>query len=159
MKKMMMCPLMNNMNWGMYPNMYPQAYPQIYMDDDMVGNVESIFAEDDRDDEYFDAMHPDSCIKIMPYIDRELDRMETEESPLYDGYPEREMLDRMGDKIYDRVVADMPDMEEQWEGRQFGRRRFLRDLIGVLLLSNLARRRRRRRRRQYDYNNDYWYNY
>jgi hypothetical protein len=157
--KMFMCPLMNNMNMGLGHGMYPQMYSDIYMDGCMPEDVESIFAEDDRDDEYFDGMHPDSCKKIMPYIDRELDRMETEESPLYDDYPEREMMDRLGDKIYDKVVADMPDMEEQWEGRQFGRRRFLRDLIGVLLLSNLARRRRRRRRRRFDNFNNYWYNY
>lgn len=153
MNKMMFCPMMN---WGMNPQMYPQMYEDM---EETYPMLEDIYADDDRDDEYFDGMHPDSCKKIMPYINRELDRMETEESPLYDEYPEGEMLDRMGDKIYDRVVADMPDMEEQWEGRQFGRRRFLRDLIGVLLLGNLLRRRRRRRRRRYDYDNDYWYNY
>ena len=156
---MMMCPLMNNMNWAMNPTMYPQAYSNMYMDYDMAGNMEDIFAEDDRDDEYFDSLYPDSCKKIMPYIDRELDKMETEESPLYDGHPEKEMMDRLGDRIYDRVIADMPDMKEHWEGRQYGSRSLLRDLVGVLLLTNLARRRRRRRRRNYDYYNNYWYNY
>lgn len=149
MNKMMVCPMMNKMNWGMNPQMYPQMYPEL----------EDIYAEDDRDDEYFMDMHPDSCKGITPYINRELDMMETEESPLYEEYPNREMLERMGDKVYDKVVADMPEMEEQWEGRQFGRRRFLRDLVGLLLLGNISRRRRRRRRRRHDYDNDYWYNY
>lgn len=153
MNKVMFCPLMN---WGMSTQMYPQIYEDM---EEMYPNLEDIYADDDRDDEYFDGMHPESCKKIMPYIDRELDKMETEESPLYDDHPEREMIDRLGDKVYDRVVADMPDMEEQWEGRQYGRRRFLRDLIGVLLLGSIGRRRRRRRRRYHDYYNDYWYNY
>ncbi|MFA7573399.1 MAG: hypothetical protein WCY24_06735 [Lutispora sp.] len=145
MNKMMVCPMMNKMNWGINPQMYPE--------------LEDIYAEDDRDDEYFMDMHPDSCKRITPYINRELDMMETEESPLYEEYPNREMLERMGDKVYDKVVADMPEMEEQWEGRQFGRRRFLRDLVGLLILGNISRRRRRRRRRRHDYDNDYWYNY
>ena len=38
--------------------------------------------EDERDEEYFKDMHPESCKRISPYIDRELDRMEGEESPL-----------------------------------------------------------------------------
>ena len=121
--------------------------------------MEDIYDEDDRDEEYFMDMHPDSCKKISPYINRELDKMETEESPLYEDRPDREMLDRMGDKIYDKVVADMPEMEEQWEGRQFGRRRFLRDLVGTLLLGQLLGRRRRRRRRFHDHNNYHWNNY
>lgn len=149
MNKMMFCPMMYNMNWGMKPQMYQD------MECGMEPDMEDIYAEDDRDEEYFMDMHSESCRKIMPYINRELDKMETEESPLYEEHPEREMLDRMGDRIYDKVVADMPEMEEQWEGRQFGRRRFLRDLIGVLLLGELLRRRRRRRRRHRDYYNNY----
>ncbi|NLM43998.1 MAG: hypothetical protein GX201_08315 [Clostridiales bacterium] len=160
MKKMMICPLIQNRNWGMPHNMHTHMYPPYtYMDDDMGQFIGNIFLEDDRDDEYFDRMYPDSCKKIMPYIDKELDKMETEESPLYEGYPGKEMLERIGDRIYDKIVSDMPEMEEQWEGRQYGRRRFLRDFVGVLLLANLGRRRRRRRRRYYDSYDNYWYNY
>jgi len=149
--KTMTCPMMNNMNWAMAPQMYQG------MEYGMEPDMEDIYAEDDRDEEYFKDMHPESCKKIMPYINKELDRMETEESPLYEEYPDRELLERMGDRIYDKAVADMPEMEEQWEGRQFGRRRFLRDLVGVLLLGELLGRRRRRRRRNYDYYNNDWY--
>lgn len=151
MNKMMFCPMMYKMHWGMKPQMYPGM--EYGMDPDM----EDDYAEDDRDEEYFKDMHPESCKKIMPYIHRELDKMETEDSPLYEDRPDREMMERMGDKIYDKVVADMPEMEEQWEGRQLGRRRFLRDLVGTLLLGEVLRRRRRRRRRPHDHYNDYWY--
>ena len=157
---MIYCPFMRNMSWGMPYGSHTHMPPSnMYMEQGMQEYLENIFAEDDRDDEYFDSLHPESCKKIMPYIDRELDKMETEESPLYEEYPDKKMLEHIGDRIYDRVVSDMPEMEEHHESRQFGRRRLLRDLIGILLLTNLGRRRRRRRRRYYDYNNDYWYNY
>lgn len=172
MDNKMFCPMMQYMQWepspmhpmhpqwGMSPmqSMQPPMHqpmqwepsPMQFMDYDM-------HDEDERDEEYFKDMYPESCKRISPYVDKELDRMEGEESPLYDEYIDSKMLEKMGDKICDRVISDMPDMAEEVEDRQFGRRRILRDLVGVLLFSNLLRRRRRRRRRRHDYDFDYYY--
>lgn len=167
MDNQMFCPMMHYMQWGMHPmqlgmpseqwgmpqmqyGMMPMQYGMEPMQWGMSPMVYDMYDEDERDEEYFEDMHPESCKRIRPYVEKELDRMEGEESPLYDEYVDARMLERMGDKIYDRVTTEIPEMAEEMEGRQFGRRRFLRDIIGVLLLQNLLRRRRRRRRR-YDY--------
>lgn len=156
MDRNMYCPMMHQMQWGtpsMQCGIMPMQWGMPYMSYDM-------HDEDERDEEYFSEMHPESCKKIRPYVERELDRMEGEESPIYDEYVDGKMLERMGDKIYDKVTSDMPEMAEETEGRQLGRRRFLRDIVGVLLLQNLLRRRRRRKRRRHDYDFDYGdYNY
>lgn len=165
MDNKMFCPMMQYMQWEPSP-MHPQwgMSPMQSMQPPMhqpmqwkPSPMQLMYDEDERDEEYFRDMHPDSCKRISPYIDKELDRMEGEESPLYDEYIDSKMLEKMGDKVYDRVISDMPDMAEEVEDRQFGRRRILRDLVGVLLFSNLLRRRRRRRRRRYDYDFDYDY--
>lgn len=142
--------MMYYMQWGMSPmqSMQWESSPMHFMYD-----------EDERDEEYFENFHPESCKRIRPYVKRELDRLEGQESPLYDEYIDEKMLDKMGEKIYDRVTSEMPEMIEESDERQYGRRRFLRDIIGVLLLQNLLRRRRRRRRRWQDFYQDDFYNY
>ncbi len=66
--------------------------------------------------------------------------------------PTREQLDSMVDGIYRSVESQLPMEEGEMESRQpfggfggfggFGRRRFLRDLIAILLIRELLRRRR-----------------
>ena len=151
MQKNMYCPLMHQMQCGM-PSMQYGTMPMQWGMEPMYYDMHE---EDERDEEYFREMHPESCKRIMPYIERELDRMEGEESPLYDEYVDSKMLERMSDKIYEKVTSEMPEMGEEKEERQFGRRRFGRDIVGILLLQNLLRRRRRRRSRRHDYDFDY----
>jgi hypothetical protein len=124
--------------------------------------------EDERDEEYFERMHGENYHRMMPYVMKTVDRMEKKGDMIYAEHPDKEMVERMSEEAYNNMIRDMPEMaDEQEEERQFGgRRRFGRDLITILLLSQLlGRRRRRRRRRDYDYDygygdnfNDFYYN-
>jgi hypothetical protein len=118
------------------------------------------YEEDDRDEEYFAGMYSDACHHMMPYVMRTVDRMEQKGDMIYEARPEREMVDRMTEETYSDLISDMPDMaDEMSEERQYGRRRFTRDLLGLLLISELLRRRRRRRRRHPYYGYDYDYGF
>jgi hypothetical protein len=122
-------------------------------------NIENVYLEeDDRDEEYFARMQGENYHRMMPYVMRTVDRMEKKGDMIYAQYPDREMLEGMSEETYNNMIRDMPEMaDEQEEERQFGgRRRFGRDLITVLLLSQLLGR-RRRRRRKHDYDHGYGY--
>jgi len=114
------------------------------------------YMEDEQDDKYFMGMCSDTTSKLMKHVVGTVDSMEAKGIDIYNGYPKTEMLNNMVDMTYKNAVADMPELEEEGEvqnnARQFGRRRFGRDLIALLLFNELFRRRRRRRRR-HDYGN------
>jgi hypothetical protein len=82
--------------------------------------------------------------------------MDTPNNPELYPNPSRAAVERMTDDIYRRTVMEMgdPEMAGEFESRQFtpfvtpafgvspfGDRRFLRDLILILLLRELFRRR------------------
>lgn len=122
---------------------------------------------DEEDDRYFMKLYSEPCRKMLPYVKDIIDRMEEKNSIIYEMYPEREMIRAMTDDAYKSMVKDMPDMMEEEENRQYPGRRFVRDLLGVLILNELFRRRRRYRRRyphdypygSYGYEDDYDYYY
>ena len=96
-------------------------------------------------------LYPDIYYKVYPYVSQVCDRMDTP----YTVYPSEELLETMVDECYDMCVGDIPELEEyaqmalngeDVEGQQVRRRRpLLRDLIAIILLTELFRRRRRRR--------------
>lgn len=116
------------------------------MDMDMVYHQ-----DDEEDEEYFMGMHSDVCKKMMPYVKGTLDKMEKKNKMMYEARPERETINIMIENTYKIMIADMPEMAEEEDSRQYGRRRFARDVLGVLLFSELLRRRRRFRRRRPPY--------
>ena len=120
------------------------------------------YEADERDEEYFAGMHSEACHKMMPYVKRTLDKMEQKSDILDMEYPDKRIIEEMTEETYQNMIRDMPDMADEMETeRQFGgRRRFARDILGLLLINQLLRRRRRRRRRHYDYwdyDNDFYF--
>ncbi|MFP4697367.1 MAG: hypothetical protein ACLFMO_01530 [Eubacteriales bacterium] len=127
---------------------------------------------DEMDLDYMKKMYPDLAKQIQYYIDEECDKMEYDGSYMYDEYPDREAVNMISEKIYERVMEDPAvrinevsdeKKDEEVESQQFGYRRFgLRDLIQVMLLNEIFGRRRRyyRRRRRpryrYPYSSDYY---
>lgn len=110
-------------------------------------------------------MYPDSCKKMMPYVTKEIDKMEKKDEMLYDKYMDKNMIEQMTNKAYDEMAKEMPEVKEENETMavaniaQFGRRRnFGRDLFQILFLNELFRRGRRRRRRNDYYNYPPYYN-
>lgn len=94
-----------------------------------------------------ETMYPKMYYHAYPAVTGYCDMMGIK--PGVDFSPTREQLDSMVDGIYRNVESQLPAEEGDWEPRQpfggfggFGRRRFLRDLIAILLIRELLRRRR-----------------
>lgn len=133
---------------GRCPGMYPEPYPDM-VDEEMM----------------YPLMYPDIYYRIYPYVHRVCDRMDNP----YNYYPSEAQVESMVDECYDICVEAMPDLydyagiqaedkaettenkaetaEDKAEIAQRGRRRrpILRDLIAIILISELFRRRRRNR--------------
>ncbi|MFO7154548.1 MAG: hypothetical protein DIU64_006220, partial [Caldicoprobacter oshimai] len=97
----------------------------------------------------YPVMYPEIYYKIYPYVCRICDEMDDP----YVLYPSQTQVEDMINRCYDLCVKEMPELEEyagvkmqeklDAENLQFERRRMpiLRDLIAIILLSELFRRR------------------
>ena len=129
------------------------------------------------DFEYMKSMYPDTAKKILPYVEEECDRMEYENSMVYDQCPDKLQLRLMSRRVYDNVrkhermffgdeegaglsgldgdqetgiSGTAREREHDREGRS--KSPSLRDFIEVMLYQELYKRRcdhRRRCRRFY----------
>ncbi len=143
---------------------YYMAYPVPFSYDDE--------RTERRDIEYLRSMYPDIPKRLLPYVEEECDRMEYENSMVYDQYPDKLQLKLMCRRICDNVgrherlsFGDIgsgdcacgcsADQNAEGERRQSGNHieaQSLRDLIEVMLYQEIYRRRcdhRRRCRRFY----------
>lgn len=105
--------------------------------------------EYEKDMERMKELYPREVKTILEYVEDECDKMEYEGSLMFDEYPDRLMLERVIDRIYQMVTgADSADVEtEQYRGNRLSRRdNYLRELIGVTLNNEMYRRRCRHRR-------------
>ena len=148
---------------------YYMAYPLLFScDDDRAERMDS---------EYLKSLYPDMPKRILPYVEEECDRMEYENSMVYDQCPDKLQLRLMCRRVYDNVrkhermfFGDEEDAglsgldgdqetgisgtaREREHGRD-GRSKSpsLRDFIEVMLYQELYKRRcdhRRRCRRFY----------
>ncbi|MDM8124049.1 hypothetical protein [Mediterraneibacter glycyrrhizinilyticus] len=148
---------------------YYMAYPMPFSYDDE--------RTERMDFEYMKSMYPETAKKILPYVEEECDRMEYENSMVYDQCPDKLQLRLMSRRVYDNVrkhermfFGDEEDAglsgldgdqetgisgtdREREHGRD-GRSKSpsLRDFIEVMLYQELYKRRcdhRRRCRRFY----------
>lgn len=123
---------------------------------------------DEKDTEYMKSLYPDVAKRILPYVEEECDRMEYQNSMMYDEYPDRLQLRMMCSRVYDKVkknekiffgteyedlLTDEP--EEDLDGAEAGRQKagkkqgyqeWLGDLVEVMVYQELLRRRRENRR-------------
>lgn len=115
---------------------YYMAYPTPFSYDDE--RTERL------DFEYLKSMYPDTARQILPYVEEECDRMEYENSVVYDQYPDKLQLKLMCRRVYDNVTKHEKAIADE--------KASLRDLIEVMLYQELYKRRcdnRRRHRRFY----------
>ena len=126
--------------------------------------------EDERADrrhfEYLKSLYPDVPKRILPYVEEECDRMEYENSMVYDEYPDKLQLKMMCRRICDNVrrhermfqvsgdvrKTGRADSDQRGNDRENVSLEFLRDLTEVMLYQELYKRRcghRRRCRRIY----------
>ena len=115
------------------PVPFYQTYP--------MPNVYQTEREYERDMERMKELYPKRMKKLLAYVEEECDKMEYEGSRMYDEYPDRVMLYRMANQIYDKAMP----MKEAAEGRR-ERDKNLLEVIQVLLYDEMYRRRGRHRR-------------
>lgn len=92
-----------------------------------------------QDMERMKELYPEAARRIQDLVEEECDKMEYEGSLMFDEYPDRLMLRRICDRIYQKVSQQMEqDMTAQNVGT--------RNLIEVLLFNEMFNRRCRHRR-------------
>lgn len=123
---------------------------------------------DEKDTEYMKSLYPDVAKRLLPYVEEECDRMEYQNSMMYDEYPDRLQLRMMCSRVYDRVkknekiffgtgyedlLQEEPGEDQkraegnrQKPGKKRGYQEWLRDLVEVMVYQELLRRRRDNRR-------------
>jgi len=95
--------------------------------------------EYEKDMERMKSLYPREVRELQQMVERRCDEMEYEGSRLYDENPDRYMLEREAQRLF----------EETLTAQQYGRRRddgWLRSLIGILFHDEIYRRRCRHRR-------------
>jgi hypothetical protein len=105
----------------------------------------------DRDVEYMKQLYPYTAKMIQKEIDNECDKMEYDGSLMFDEYPDKTSLDRIVDRIYDKVknIDEEPQVEAYsmyYAPRH--RSNFLRDIVSLILLNEIFNRRRHYRGRR-----------
>jgi hypothetical protein len=136
---------MNYEGWGMMPAqdfMYPVEYHERY------GYMYPSMEPEMNNGMVQPIMYPDIYYRIYPYVHRTCDRMDNP----YMMYPSEAQVESMVNDCYDNCVNSMPDMIQyadmqaekiqEVDASQFRRRPLLRDLISIILISELFRRRR-----------------
>jgi hypothetical protein len=108
--------------YNRYGHMYPSMMP--FIDNGMVQSI----------------MYPDIYYRLYPYVHRTCNRMDNP----YMHYPSEAQVESMVDDCYDSCIKGMPDLEKyadssvkEADANQFRRRPLLRDLIAILLISEL----------------------
>ena len=108
----------------------------------------------EKDRDRMKELYPKEARKIEKIVEEECDKMEYDGSLMFDEYPDRVMLKKLCDKIYDKVYGtDQTEMEtEEFRRRDSGmyppppRHRPGMDLVQVLLFDEMFRRRCRHNR-------------
>lgn len=106
--------------------------------------------EDIRDMEKIQQLYPTTAMMIKNIVSEQADRMDYDGSMMFDETPDRVMIERIVNEIYDRL---MRDNEEEKKNRgntcelcdNAGNEALVKELITVLLFQEMYRRRCRNR--------------
>ena len=109
--------------------------------------------EYEKDMERMKALYPRDVQDLQRMVERRCDEMEYEGSRMYDENPDRYMLEREAEKLFEEFLRQNPQYGNMREmplsAQQYGRHRdggWLRNLIGILFHDEIYRRRCRHRR-------------
>ena len=115
-------------------------------------NVYQTEREYERDMERMKELYPKRMKKLLAYVEEECDKMEYEGSVMFDEYPDRVMMGKIRNTIYDKVKDkyELPEdgdkdevlaMNRETRRRYPPRKNWLGDMIDVLLFQEMHRRR------------------
>lgn len=102
--------------------------------------------EYEKDMDRMKELYPREVKRILECVEDECDRMEYEGSLMFDEYPDRMMLERITERIYQNVAGEAwtkPVTQAQEKNVEAVH---LKSLIGVILNNEMYRRRCRHRR-------------
>lgn len=102
--------------------------------------------EYEKDMDRMKELYPREVKRILECVEDECDRMEYEGSLMFDEYPDRMMLERITERIYQNVTAENGTMAATQTEAQNVEAVHLKSLIGVILNNEMYRRRCRHRR-------------
>lgn len=85
-----------------------------------------------RDYNYMKSTYPDIAKRVMPYVEKECDRIEYSGSMMFDEYPDQLQLRMLCRKILKSIQKGEDDLEEG---------KWLEDLVHVLTWNEILRRR------------------
>lgn len=124
---------------------YYMAYPMPYSFDDE--------RTERMDYEYLQSMYPDMAKRILPYVEEECDRLEYENSMIYDQFPDRLQLRLLCKRVMKNAEDHEPLLfvEKNKNGKKDAPE-VMRELIEVMVYQELYKRRsvhRRKYRRIY----------
>lgn len=141
---------------------------------------------DEMDKKKMKVLYPEVCKKIQYYIEEECDKMDYSGSYMYDDYPEKDFIEMLTDKIYEKVEKDdridIKEFKEKIEqdidatnnkvepsskrcgGYYRKPNKWLRNTIQVMLVNEMYNRRCKRARRRCNrrpicYPKPYYYRY
>ena len=63
--------------------------------------------------EYFRSMYPKRVKNLQKYVDEACDRIDYKNSPIYDEFPDRMMIEQLFGKIRSKVYQEMPELLEE----------------------------------------------
>lgn len=93
--------------------------------------------------EYYEPlaeMYPDIYKRVCPYVLQATEMYDRPNNPEFYPYPRRAAVERLADRVYQRV-SQCPEFSEDFSAKQFFDRDILRPLIIILLIRELTRRR------------------
>lgn len=104
-----------------------------------------------KDMQYLKEMYPKTTERMQQIIDEECDRQEFEGSILFDQYPDRLGVNRMVNRVFDRMKMESETDEGVGDRNDGPDDNWMKDMITIMLLSEMYRRRatRRKQRRFY----------
>ena len=116
---------------------YYMAYPMPFVFDDE--------RTERMDFEYLKSLYPDIPKRLLPYVEEECDRMEYDNSMVYDEYPDKLQLRLMFARAWRNIEKNEQGIYDDDMGK-------IRDLVEVMMYQELYKRRcdhRRKSRRIY----------
>lgn len=121
--------------------------------------MQNVYLEEleyERDMQKLKDLYPKEVKSIQALVEEECDKMEYEGSVMFDEYPDRVMMGKIRNTIYDKVKDkyELPEdgdkdevlaMNRETRRRYPPRKNWLGDMIDVLLFQEMHRRRCRHR--------------
>lgn len=93
-----------------------------------------------RDSEYMKGIYPEIAKLLLPYVEKECNRLEYDGSLIYDEYPDKLLLRLMCSRVF-----EVAERELEYQGVTFSQDEYVwvRDMIEVLVYHELCKRRER----------------